>query len=161
MDKNVAVAFSVTNRCSLCGRWFESDTAEQVCPICKPNKEVFIDSDYLRNNPGDIFVFGDNYLRRGHGGAAALRDEPNTYGFITKIAPTHRDEDYFRPEEYVQVYCSEINRLIDEIRRRPAHTFLISKLGAGIANRYHIFETIIEPTIRHLLDPYSNVRFLW
>ena len=161
MDKNVAVVFSVTNRCSRCGHWFESDTAERVCPRCAPKIEDFIDRDYLRNNPDDIFVFGDNYLRQGHGGAAALRDEPNTYGFITKVAPTHRDEDYFRPTEYVQVYCSEMSRLIDEIRRRPGNTFLISKLGAGIANRYQIFETIIEPTIHHLLAPYSNVRFLW
>ena len=109
MDKNVEIAYSVLNRCSLCGRWFGADKVEQVCPICVSKKGDFIDRDYLRNNPDDIFVFGDNYQRQGHGGAAALRDEPNTYGFITKVAPTHRDEDYFRPAEYVQV-IEELNK---------------------------------------------------
>ena len=95
MGSNVSITAVVTNQCSLCGCWFTTDKIETMCDKCRPKEELFIDRDYLRNNPDDIFVFGDNWLRDGHGGAALLRDEPNTYGFITKIAPTHRDEDFF------------------------------------------------------------------
>ena len=45
---------------------------------------IHITQKYLREHSNEIFVFGDNILRKGHGGAAALRNEPNTYGFITK-----------------------------------------------------------------------------
>lgn len=43
----------------------------------------------------------------------------------------------------------------------PNEIFLISKLGAGLANRYGIFEKIIEPTIKVLLSDLNNVRWLW
>lgn len=161
MSTEVSISSSVTNQCSLCGCWFISDKIESKCSKCSPKKEIIIDRDYLRNNPDDIFVFGDNYMRDGHGGAAILRDEPNTYGFVTKVAPSYKDSDFFRPEEYAAVYCSEMERLIDEIKFHTRNTYLISKVGAGLANKYHIFEIIIEPTIKHLLSPFSNVRFLW
>jgi hypothetical protein len=49
--------------------------------------EVTIAREYLRSHPDHVFVFGDNLLGRGLGGAAALRREPNTFGFITKKRP--------------------------------------------------------------------------
>ncbi|MFW6247318.1 MAG: hypothetical protein ACOC22_04070 [bacterium] len=39
--------------------------------------------------------------------------------------------------------------------------YLISKLGAGLANRYHIFDNIIEPNIKEDLSMFNNKRFLW
>ena len=123
--------------------------------------ERIITSSMLRMNPDCIFVFGDNLLRVGCGGAAALRDEPNTYGFITKINPDHLDSSYYRPAEYIPVYASEIAQLAERIRNNPGYTFWISRLGAGLANKYHIFEQVIEPTIKHLLGKYPNVEFLW
>lgn len=120
-----------------------------------------ITADYLRENPNTIFVFGDNFLRQGHGGAAALRDEPNTYGFITKVTPSGDDAAHFRPEEYVPIYANEVILLTAEIAKRPDTCFLISKIGAGLANRFNIFERIIEPTLPVLLSPYANVKFLW
>lgn len=39
--------------------------------------------------------------------------------------------------------------------------FLISKLGAGLANKYGIFEEVIEPHIKADLSDFENVRFLW
>lgn len=122
---------------------------------------TLITAEILRENPNWIFVFGDNLLRTGYGGAAALRDEPNTYGFLTKLFPDDNSGSYYKPSDYVPVYCNEMALLIEQIKSKPFQTFLISKLGAGLANKFHIFEEVIEPTIRTLLAPYPNVTFLW
>lgn len=120
-----------------------------------------IDRDYLRSHPNSVFVFGDNLIRKGKGGAATLRDEPNTYGFITKKAPNNQDESFYRPEEYEPVFIKEISKLRQEILANPDKTYLISKLGAGLANRYRIWETVIEPNICTILGHFKNVLFLW
>lgn len=161
-------------RCSLCGHWFSSQSSKvsDRCEECRHDAihalapanitaEIIITEQYLREHPDEIFVFGDNLLRVGKGGAAALRNEPNTYGFVTKKAPTHKDCDYYRPMEYVEVYLQELQQLCSEIKVRNKKTYLISKLGAGLANKYHIFEEVIEPSIKPILGQYSNVKFLW
>jgi len=121
----------------------------------------YITKEYLQNHRNEIFVFGDNMLSIGHGGAAQLRDEPNTYGFITKRYPDGLDTSFFKPNEYEQIYKLQINQLLNEIKLKENKTFLISKLGAGLANKYKIFEKIIEPNIKNDLKNYKNIEFLW
>ena len=72
-----------------------------------PNK---ITKKFLQENPNVIFVFGDNLLRKGKGGAAKLRDEPNTYGFITKKAPNNQDSSFYRPIEYRYIFEEELRK---------------------------------------------------
>lgn len=76
-----------------------------------------IDEKFLRDNPDHIFVFGDNRLRTGKGGAAKLRDEPNVYGFITKKFPNNQESSFYRPEEYQKVFEREIEKLINTIKK--------------------------------------------
>lgn len=121
----------------------------------------FITKEYLKEHPNHIFVFGDNLLRKGYAGAAALRDEPNTFGFITKKYPTNDDEAFFHPEEYVYIFFSEFYNLKRNIEMLPDKLFLISKIGDGLANKYHIFENVIQPQLKTLLMGYKNVKFLW
>jgi len=119
---------------------------------------MYITRDFLRRNRGSvIFVFGDNLLRRGKGGAASLRDEPNAYGFITKRAPDNRDSSFFKPSDYADVFKIEMAKLERLILSRPTTRFYISKLGGGLANRYHIFEQVIQPALARLPEKYSNV----
>jgi hypothetical protein len=121
-----------------------------------------ITKSYLRENPDVIFVFGDNTSRTGFGGAAKLRNEPNTYGFITKKRPTRNPEDYYTVEEYgSKVYPVEAKKLRREMIIRHNKTFLISKLGAGLANKFGIFEKVIKPNIREDIKGLPNVKFLW
>ena len=120
-----------------------------------------INSWYLQNHPDQIFVFGDNLERWGTGGAAKVRGEPNTYGFITKKAPKTDDSVYYHPEEYREVYNQEIQKLVEFILANPDKTFLISKIGSNLANKYGIFEAVIEPSIKKLLYGFKNVVFLW
>lgn len=120
-----------------------------------------ITEEYLNDHPEYVFVFGDNTQRQGLGGAAALRNHKQSIGFITKIKPTDEDESFFKPENYVDVYLREISHLRKQIKSNPEKIYLISKLGAGLANRYNIFEKVIESSMKSLLTDFNNVRFLW
>lgn len=115
---------------------------------------------YLRKHPDHIFVFGDNLIRKGKGGAATLRDEPNTYGFITKKKPNNSDGSFYRPDEYKEKFEVELRRLIKEIEKNPNKTFLISMLGGGLANKYKIFQKVIKPGLT-VLENYDNIVFLY
>lgn len=119
-----------------------------------------ITKSYLRNNPDHVFIFGDNLLRKGRGGAAKLRDEPNTYGFVTKKYPNNNKGSFYKPEEYQTKFESELRKLIKEIERNSDKTYLISKLGGGLANKYNIHEKIIKPGLT-ILKKYDNVKFLY
>jgi hypothetical protein len=114
----------------------------------------------LTENPNWVFVFGDNTLRRGLGGAAKLRYHPQSYGFITKKFPSYTPDSFYTPEEYITVYKQEITKLLTRIQQEPTKHFLISKLGAGLANRHLIFEKVIEPNIKKDLAA-ENITFLW
>lgn len=124
------------------------------------SNEKFITIGYLRENPNHIFVFGDNTIRKGKGGAAITRDEDNTYGFITKRLPDSNDGSYYKPQEYLPIFRDEMIKLIHTIIYNPNKTFLISKLGAGLANKYMIYEKVIKPGL-HELKRYPNVEFLF
>lgn len=119
-----------------------------------------ITKDYLANNPTHIFVFGDNLQRWGKGGAAILRDMPNTYGFVTKRAPNNKDVSFFKPTDYLPTFTQELAKLVEKIESEPEHTFLISKLGSGLANKYKIYEKIIKPELENLAEKYDNVRLV-
>lgn len=119
-----------------------------------------ITKEYLRKNPNHIFVFGDNVLRTGHGGAAVLRDEPNTYGFITKKIPNNEDSSFYTPEEYLPVYIKEIEYLKEEIEQHPDKLYLISKIGSGLANKFKIFDKIISVSFKYDLKDYKNIQYV-
>jgi len=110
----------------------------------------YITAEFLRENPNIIFVFGDNLVKRGKGGAAKLRDEPNTYGFLTKKYPNNKDSSFFRPKEYKIIFYQQFLFLIKEIKKNPKKTYIIPKLGSGLANKYHIYEKIIQPNLKKL-----------
>lgn len=122
--------------------------------------ETIIDKEYLKRNPDHIFVFGDNTLHAGKKGAALLRDEPNSYGFITKKRPSYDSSAYYRPSEYKEVFRDEMRRLVRDIEACPHLTFLISKLGSGLANKYGIYEKVIRGGLKEL-EKYPNVKFLF
>ena len=123
---------------------------------------TFITKDFLLENPNCIFIFGDNNKRMGLGGAAKLRYEPNTYGFITKKAPSFNILDYYDIEEYRPVFNIELNNLDKYINNNLDKIFLISRLGAGLANLHKIYENVIRPgLLKWNKRDNSNIKFLW
>ena len=117
-----------------------------------------VTEDLLKRHPECIFVFGDNVLRRGRGGAAALRPLPQMYGFITKKVPDHNPTSYYSVQEYYNVFDVELTKLIHTIQAMPTTIFLVSPVGSGIANRYGIWDSIIKPGLESLRK-FKNVIF--
>jgi len=120
-----------------------------------------VTKEFLDKNENAIFVFGDNTIRQGYGGAAILRDHPRAYGFITKKYPDNEDSSFYGVTEYRDIFKRELMYLEDDIRANKNKTFYISQLGGGLANRYQIWENIIKDGLENALNKYENVVFLW
>lgn len=74
-------------------------------------------------NPGVLYVFGDNTLRKGFGGQAGeMRGEPNAVGVATKYFPS-MDSDAFFGEEPAQIEAQK--RILDE-DMKPLFEHLVS-----------------------------------
>jgi len=108
-----------------------------------------------------FFVFSDNTYRRGYGGAAVLRDHPQTYGFVTKRSPDNKLESFYDYYTYLPKFESETDKLIKLITENQDKIFYISKLGAGLANRGGIFNSVIKPQLPGMLSCLDNVVLLW
>jgi len=117
----------------------------------------FISEEDLDKHSDWIFVFGDNLIRRGYGGAARLRDHAQSYGFITKKYPDWRESSFYTPEEYKPVFEVEYAKLIALIEANPTKMFIVSKLGSNLANKFGIYEAIIRDRLLELKEAYGNV----
>jgi hypothetical protein len=124
-------------------------------------KDIRITWQFLDNHPNSYFIFGDNLQRRGKGGAATIRDHPHAIGFITKKFPDNNDGSFYMPEEYSSVFFEELKKLEKVIKSNPHKTFYISKLGAGLANKFRIWELLVQHNLTLTLEKYNNVVFCW
>jgi hypothetical protein len=124
-------------------------------------KNITITRQFLDNNSNAIFVFGDNLQGWGHGGAAVLRDHPQSLGFITKKFPDNQDGSFYIPKEYEPVFKEELEKLVVEIEKNPNKMFYISQLGGGLANKFNIWEKVIRNNLLITLGKYNNVVFCW
>lgn len=124
-------------------------------------QNIIITEEILNKEPNSYFVFGDNLQRRGLGGAAKLRHHPRAIGFITKKEPTNDQGACFTAEEYVKIFFDQLDQLSAHIKNNPNNKFYISKLGAGLANRYWIWERVIRHNLQDALENYENVVFCW
>lgn len=124
-------------------------------------ENFIVTKQFLDENPNAVFVFGDNLRRVGYGGAAVLRDHPQTYGFITKKNPDNRDESFYTPDNYRMDFLAYAVELQIFIEKNIDKTFYISQLGGGLANRYKIWENVIKPGLEKYFSCYNNVVFLW
>ena len=124
-------------------------------------KDIIITQKFLDSNPDSYFVFGDNIIREGMGGAASLRYHPHAIGFITKKFPDNQPESFYKPEEYSEVFFEELKKLKTIIEKRPEKKFYISQLGGGLANKYRIWERLIRHNLVRTLENFDNVIFCW
>jgi hypothetical protein len=124
-------------------------------------QEVKITWQFLDQNPETYFVFGDNLQKSGKEGACVLRDHPRSIGFITKKFPDNLDGSFYRPEEYVPVFFEELEKLRKKVESEPNKVFYISRIGSSLANKFHIWEKLIQPFLTHTFKKHSNVIFCW
>lgn len=121
------------------------------------DRTKFISEEDLDNHSDWIFVFGDNLIRKGYGGAAKLRDHAQSYGFITKKYPDWKDTSFYTPEEYRPVFEQELAKLVKMIQDNPNKMFIISKLGSNLANKFGIYEVVIRDRLIDLKEAHGNV----
>lgn len=145
--------------------WKKTELEEKISNelIKGPCGNIFMTISFLNKYRKDVvFVFGDNLEREGLGGQARVaRKVQNAYGFITKKKASDNPEDYYKIREYKSVYKEELVLLKKEIEENNNKWFLIPTLGAGIANKYGIWQKIIRSDIRKQLKVYPNIYFLY
>lgn len=98
----------------------------------------------LRNNPGVLYVFGDNEARRGLGGQAKeMRGEPNAVGIRTKRAPDNRVDSFwtegrgagqFAPSHYVAMIESDFAPIRAALGRNDTVIVPADGIGTGLAD---------------------------
>jgi len=125
------------------------------------HKIAEINQAFLDKNPNTYFVFGDNTIRKGYGGAAKLRDHPRSIGFITKKFPDNRDTSFYHVEEYKELFFEELKKLSYTIKTNSNNVYFISQLGGGLANRYQIWENLIRSNLIKEFENCKNVVFCW
>ena len=94
-----------------------------------------ITPSYVRTHSDTLFVFGDNDQRKGKGGQAVIRDEPNAIGLRTKKAPRTSASAYYVDAEY-QENISKMKSDLKEISRRSVDydkVYFIPGIGEGLA----------------------------
>lgn len=124
-------------------------------------KDISITEKFLNLNSDVYFVFGDNTIRKGYGGAAVFRDHPRAYGFVTKVYPDDRDSSFYNLDDYPVVFSEELVKLKKFVSDHKTDKVFISQLGGGLANRYKIWENIIKGGLEKEFSNSDNVVFLW
>lgn len=89
--------------------------------------------ELCRAHPEALFVFGDNLMRKGKGGQAIIRDEPNAFGIATKVSPSNDDAAFFRDtcKRCESVMLEDIERLKRIIASRRYEYVVLPAAGIG------------------------------
>ena len=124
-------------------------------------ENIEVTEEFLNSQPNAYFVFGDNTIKKGLAGAAKLRNHPRAIGFVTKKAPDGNPKSCYTPDEYAKIFFEQLKQLEVHVKGNPQRKFYVSKLGAGLANRYYIWETVIHHNLIAELGAYDNVVFCW
>jgi hypothetical protein len=114
--------------------------AKLVDDVLQINKNVYITNQLLspflcQRNHQHIFVFGDNFLGRGKGGQAVIRDEPNTIGLITKWYPHNQEYAFFSDDDprAEQVLLASIDQIQGLIKQEKSIVLSSQGYGNGYA----------------------------
>lgn len=116
----------------------------------------------LQENPGILYVFGDNDMRKGRGGQAAqMRDEPNAVGVRTKWTPGTGHGAYFFDTDYeqiVEMIDDDFESIIEALENDKIVVFPLDGIGTGLAylsdNAPQVLE-YIENKMENLKERYG------
>ena len=108
--------------------------------------------ELVKANPHCLFVFGDNLLKKGHGGQAVIRDFPNTFGIPTKREPNKKDTAYFSDdEEELSIVKDSIYHLYMIYNSNVFEKIIFPKNGIGTGLSHTKSKS---PKIYHLIKTY-------
>jgi hypothetical protein len=93
-----------------------------------------------RAEPDALFVFGDNLARRGKGGQAVIRDEPNAVGIPTKRRPSRDSSAFFTDADLLEAMRAatpDLQRIADHLKAGGAVVWPADGIGTGRAELEH------------------------
>jgi hypothetical protein len=94
--------------------------------------------DELQANLDTLYVFGDNYERRGLGGQAKeMRGEPNAVGVRTKMRASHDADAYMTDETLLQNISDiweDFSLVIEHLENGGYVVYPLDGIGTGLAN---------------------------
>lgn len=94
--------------------------------------------DDVKNNDDCLWLYGDNDIKKGKGGQAIIRDEPNTCGIPTKKFPNNFEKSFYTDKEYDD-NCKKISlafkkvRIILKLKSYKSIVIPIAGFGTGLA----------------------------
>jgi hypothetical protein len=96
-----------------------------------------ITHDDLTKHPENIFIFGDNELRRGNGGQAGVcRGHPNALGVATKRAPERTDDAYWTDTDFdrlITIIAHDLTPAVTHILKGGTVVCPTAGLGTGLS----------------------------
>lgn len=91
---------------------------------------------FIQSHPDWLFVFGDNFERRGLGGQAKeARGEPNAVGVPTKRKPTMSDDAFLTDadfKEWWSVARPDLGRIADALNDGQVVIWPLDGVGTGL-----------------------------
>lgn len=94
--------------------------------------------DDIKTNKDKLYVFGDNFLRKGYGGqAAAARGEPNAVGIVTKRQPSNEIGSFLTDQDYSKWVIENESawiRIEEALKNNKTVVWPKDGLGTGLAN---------------------------
>ena len=93
----------------------------------------------VRTNKNFLFIFGDNDVKRGKGGQATIRDEPNAIGIPTKKFPDMREYSFYTDRELKTNIIGinvAYNNIINKLRTKKYLGIVLPNggIGTGLAD---------------------------
>lgn len=90
--------------------------------------------ELLRANPDKVYVFGDNMIRKGYGGQAIIRDEPNAFGISTKRYPSMKSGAFYADrDDELERLDDDLSKLWSLLKSGRTVVFPCDGVGTGLA----------------------------
>ena len=93
--KNAIEQFNLTEAYNPCNIKIVDNEKDHIVEMIE-----YMTPKILRQNRDKIYLFGDNLERKGYGGQAIIRDEPNAFGIATKKKHGKSESSYFTDKDY-------------------------------------------------------------
>lgn len=120
-------------------------------------RKDIITREEAQENRRNLYLFGDNLLRKGLGGQAKeLRGEPNSMGIATKRSPSNDNSAFFSDAkpEFKQAITDDVNKVIKEWDTGKYDMIVVPQIGVGLAK----LPTKAPQTYQHLLNEIQRLK---
>jgi len=90
-----------------------------------------------KDNPNNMYIFGDNFMRYGKAGQAVIRDCQNGFGIATKWNPSNNNKAFFSDiKECYNIIDNDIHLLVKYLNNNTVDKviFPADGLGTGLSN---------------------------